>query len=65
MAKRTIRVGPLLIKLSSRAPRLRVSKLRRSYAGIADGVYGQTTEERLQYIATERASWESRDSREI
>jgi len=37
---------------------VRLKRLRDSYAGIADGVYGQTAEEHAAYIATERDSWE-------
>ena len=37
---------------------VRLKRLKDSYAGIADGVYGQTAEEHAAYIATERDSWE-------
>lgn len=37
---------------------IRLKRLPDSYAGIADGVYGSTTEQHLAYIAEERASWE-------
>lgn len=37
---------------------VRLKRLPDSYAGIADGVYGSTSEERTAYLAEERASWE-------
>ena len=37
---------------------MRLKRLPDSYAGIADGVYGNTSEERAAYLAEERASWE-------
>lgn len=49
----------LLLTVESAEPGvLRVKRLRDSYAGIADGVYGQTAEEHAAYITTERDSWE-------
>jgi len=37
---------------------VRLKRLRDSYAGIADGIYGRTAEEHAAYIAAERDSWE-------
>jgi AbrB family looped-hinge helix DNA binding protein len=36
---------------------IHVRRLRRSYAGIARGVYGDTSEEIAAYIRSERESW--------
>lgn len=36
---------------------LRIRKLRRSYYGLLEGVYGKTPEEVAEYIRQERASW--------
>jgi bifunctional DNA-binding transcriptional regulator/antitoxin component of YhaV-PrlF toxin-antitoxin module len=35
-----------------------VRRVRRSYAGLLEGVYGSTPEEVEEYIRGERASWE-------
>ena len=49
----------LLLSIDGTEPGIvRVKRLRDSYAGIADGVYGQTAEEHAAYIAAERDSWE-------
>lgn len=38
--------------------RVELRPVRRSYAGLLDGVYG-TDEEALDYVRAERASWEA------
>lgn len=49
----------LLLAIDRHEPGVvRLKRLRDSYAGIADGVYGGTAEEQAAYIATERDSWE-------
>jgi bifunctional DNA-binding transcriptional regulator/antitoxin component of YhaV-PrlF toxin-antitoxin module len=49
----------LLLTVDTAEPGVvRLKRLKDSYAGIADGVYGQTAEEHAAYIATERDSWE-------
>ncbi len=35
-----------------------VRRLRESYAGVARGVYGQTSDDIAEYIRTERESWD-------
>ncbi len=49
----------LILELDEQHPdRLQVRLVRRSYAGILNGVYG-TPEEVTTYIEGERASWET------
>jgi bifunctional DNA-binding transcriptional regulator/antitoxin component of YhaV-PrlF toxin-antitoxin module len=40
-----------------------VRRLRRSYAGIMQGLFGTTNEEVLAYVYEERASWNEFDAR--
>ena len=48
----------LVITVDDEDPdRLNVRRLRRSYYGILEGVYGKTPEEVAEYIRQERASW--------
>ncbi|HEX9496459.1 MAG TPA: hypothetical protein VGA38_11940 [Candidatus Limnocylindria bacterium] len=52
----------LLLTIDTAEPGIvQVKRLKDSYAGIADGVYGQTAEEHAAYIATERDSWDHSD----
>ena len=47
----------LVIEVPESDPdRLEMRPIRRSYAGLLDGVYG-TDEEALEYVRAERASW--------
>ena len=47
----------LVIEVPESDPdRLEMRPIRRSYAGLLDGVYG-TDEEVLEYVRAERASW--------
>lgn len=49
----------LLLTVDASEPGVvRLKRLRDSYAGIADGIYGRTAEDQAAYIATERNSWE-------
>lgn len=49
----------LLITAGDEEPPLaRLRPLRRSYAGVATGVYGADREEQLGYLDVERASWD-------
>ena len=61
IAKR-LGVGPgdqLIFRIADDDPRqVHVRPVRRSYAGILEGVYGKTPEEVEEYIRGERASWE-------
>ncbi|MDE2572440.1 MAG: AbrB/MazE/SpoVT family DNA-binding domain-containing protein [bacterium] len=43
---------------SEELPRVEVRPLRRSYAGILRGVYGETEEEIEAYVRGERESWD-------
>ena len=48
----------LVIEIDDANPcRAELRPVRRSYAGLLDGVYG-TDEEALAYVRAERASWE-------
>ena len=48
----------LVIEVPESDPdRLEMRPIRRSYAGLLDGVYG-TDEEALEYVRAERASWD-------
>ena len=48
-----------LIRFNPAEPAVvRLKRLPDSYAGIATGVYGNTTEENVAYVREERASWE-------
>ncbi len=54
-------IGPgddLVVQLDERQGIVRLRPLRRSYAGIAAGLYG-TAEEARAYVEGERASWEA------
>jgi len=49
----------LIVEIDDDKPRqARIRPLRRSYAGILDGMWG-TDEEALEYVRNERASWDS------
>ncbi|MCC7368415.1 MAG: AbrB/MazE/SpoVT family DNA-binding domain-containing protein [Chloroflexi bacterium] len=49
----------LVVEFDSERPgKVELRPVRRSYAGIAEGLYGGTLEEELAYIREERASWE-------
>jgi AbrB family looped-hinge helix DNA binding protein len=41
----------------ARPDRVQIRPIRRSYAGILDGMFG-TDEEALEYVRSERASWD-------
>lgn len=48
----------LVVEINQADPcRVELRPVRRSYAGLLDGVYG-TDEEALAYVRAERASWE-------
>lgn len=48
----------LVVEIDEANPcRVEVRPIRRSYAGLLDGVYG-TDEEALAYVRAERASWD-------
>jgi len=49
----------LIVEMDSEHPeRVQLRAVRRSYAGIAEGLYGSTPEEEAAYIREERASWD-------
>lgn len=48
----------LIFRIDDDDPReVHIRPVRRSYAGILEGVYGKTPEEVEEYIRGERASW--------
>jgi hypothetical protein len=58
---RELRLQPgdrIVVEIDDARPgRVELRPIRRSYAGILTGVYG-TDEEALDYVRSERASWE-------